>query len=110
MGGKRITAAEHYIGSLREAKRAAFLAGAEAALDLFMKAADSTVKKVKADGEIPREVQVEINTIIMQLSSTLYRRVIGEIMTSTPFEPQIAVKNEDGFVTIEREPGTAERE
>lgn len=98
----RRTSSEHYIGSLREAKRAAYMAGAEASLDLFMKIADQTVKKVRSDPELDAAAKTEVNTMLMTLANSLYKRVISEVMVATPFEPPPPV--------TEREPGTAERE
>lgn len=78
------TSTGHFIGTLREQKRAAYIAGAEATLDLVMKRSDKLVKGLpdSADGRV-------VATALMQLTRDLYADAIRLVIARTPYEPAV---------------------
>lgn len=107
---KRKFSAGWYAGSLREAKRAAYLAGVEAMLDQVMKASDANLKAVKREmekepGSMSDAVISEVGLIVMTISKDSYKAAL-RLMAATPFEPPL--ENQE-LLETEREPGTAER-
>lgn len=114
---KRKFSAGWYAGSVREAKRAAYLAGAEAALDVVMKIMDGQAKTLlreKTD-QTPaqRVVSLSVASMMVDMSRKLYEGVIDRALSKTPFdqptEDMQLLERERDPVT-EREPGTADRE
>lgn len=77
------TATEHYIGSMREAKRAAYIAGAEAILDLLMKRADALAKRL--DGPFAQQAGQMFTTFAGQM----HIEAIKQVIARTPYEPQV---------------------
>jgi len=90
-----------YAGSVREAKRTAYLAGVEAGLDTLMKVCDGAIKTIRKDPEMGDALKSELALIVMTISKDAYKGST-RLMASTPFE-------DPGPVT-QREPGTADRE
>lgn len=103
---KRKFSAGWYAGSVREAKRQAFIAGAEAVLDVFMKEADRSVKKVKNDGDIDPMTKSEVTFHFLTLSKDVYAAAIDRVIARTPFEPPT---EDQELLQTEREPDTADR-
>lgn len=77
-------AMSHYVGTLREAKRAAYIAGAEAVLDLMMKRADRLVKGLpkSEDGRLA-------GTAVQSMCTGMYQDALRSIIAQTPFEEKV---------------------
>lgn len=103
---KRKFSAGWYAGSVREAKRAAYLAGGEATLDLVMKTLDAQVKRVVAREPMPDSVKAAFAELQMAVSTKVYEAVIAKVLTKTPFDPPT---EELQLLQTEREPDTADR-
>lgn len=108
---KRKFNAGWYAGSMREAKRAAYMAGVEAMLDQVMKASDANLKAVKREmekegGNMSDAIISEIGLIVMTISKDSYKAAL-RLMAATPFEPPL--ENQE-LLETEREPGTADRQ
>ena len=77
-----------YAGSVREAKRGAYLAGAEAVLDISMKTMDAVHKKIlKSDEPMPDSVRKLLAELQYQISQKLYNDAISTVFVKTPFDP-----------------------
>lgn len=75
-----------YAGSVREAKRAAYIAGAEAVLDLTAKVFDSVVKQIMKE-PTSDSARNAIADMQVALFNRLYQKTISEVIARTPFEP-----------------------
>lgn len=103
---KRKFSAGWYAGSVREAKRGAYLAGSEAALDVAMKTLDQMVKKAVTKEPMPDSVKTAFIELQMAVSTKVYEAIIARCMVKTPFDPPT---EDQELLGVEREPGFAER-
>lgn len=75
-----------YAGSIREAKRAAYIAGAEAVLDLAAKVLDQSVKLMDKE-PLSDSARNAMSALQMQVFQKLYQRAIEQVIARTPYEP-----------------------
>lgn len=83
-----------YAGSVREAKRAAFIAGAEAVLDLAAKEFDRTVKQLQKE-PMSDTAKNALADLQVRLFNNLYQKAISEVIARTPFEPPAPMNPEE---------------
>lgn len=114
---KRKFSAGWYAGSVREAKRNAYLAGAEAALDVVMKVMDHHAKqalRMKPDADATqRLIFIRTSQMLINVSDALYQGIQERAMVTTPFDPpaeDLQLLEQERDPVVEREPGTAARE
>lgn len=81
------TAMEQYIGTTREAKREAWIGGADATLDVVMKELDKAAKAaVKTGGQ----KGALLASAFQLAANTIYSRTIKEVIAKSPFEPDVS--------------------
>lgn len=103
---KRKFDAAWYAGSVREKKREAYLAGAEASLDITMKTLDREVKRIIGEEPMPDSVKAAFSLLQLKISTKVYESVIRTCMVKTPFDPPLESTE---LLETEREPGLADR-
>lgn len=75
-----------YAGSIREAKREAYIAGAEAVLDLAAKTLDQSVKFFDKE-PLSDTARAALQALQMEVFKKLYARAIEQVIARTPYEP-----------------------
>lgn len=73
---------DHYSGSMREARRASYVAGVDACLDYTMKVIEQASKKALADDPA-------LSVALLNVSNKVYEAVIDNCLVKTPYEAEI---------------------